>query len=368
MPDPWRVARGALGPCCAVAVATAILLALRTLISSSSTMGQKASVVFGVVLYACVVRWMRARRLAYLEGVEDLHELGRVLARVEFAEITYRALELALFRTYAIPSVSALLERTGRFTESAESCLRRYNDTDLILSEIFERDQDHPRSILALRRLNFIHSHYKISNDDYLFTLSLFMVEPVAWINRYGWRALSQREADAFFELFRTMGVRMGIRGIPGNIAEMARWKDRYAQKHSRFAKSNRAIGDATFALLLKPVPAFAKPFALHASYALMNDPLLLEAMGYPLPSRAFVAAMDGIMRARAAFVRYLLPPRPLWFNANRTPAKASERTGLFEPNFSRYGQSYPGGYAIGRLGPDELRPGLLGKLHGGEE
>ena len=53
----------------------------------------------------------------------------------EFPFDTTRSLEFALFRTFAAPSVSALLAQTGEFPQRAQ---KRYDDTDLILSEIIE--------------------------------------------------------------------------------------------------------------------------------------------------------------------------------------------------------------------------------------
>jgi hypothetical protein len=57
-------------------------------------------------------------------------------------------------------------------------------------------DKQWERPELAQKRLNEIHSKYKISNGDFLYTLSLFIFEPATWINKYDWRQLDEREIN----------------------------------------------------------------------------------------------------------------------------------------------------------------------------
>jgi len=50
--------------------------------------------------------------------------------------------------------------------------------------------------------MNYIHSRYqkagKISNDDLLYTLSVFITEPINWVEMYEWREMSDTEKNAF--------------------------------------------------------------------------------------------------------------------------------------------------------------------------
>jgi hypothetical protein len=57
----------------------------------------------------------------------------------------------------------------------------------------------HPRSkriLKALARMNYIHSKYqkagKISQDDLLYTLSVFVTEPITWVGKYEWRSMTE--------------------------------------------------------------------------------------------------------------------------------------------------------------------------------
>ena len=46
--------------------------------------------------------------------------------------------------------------------------------------------------------MNRIHGQYQISNEDFLYTLSTFIFEPVRWIDRFGWRQTYPNEREAF--------------------------------------------------------------------------------------------------------------------------------------------------------------------------
>src|SRR5947209_11215899 len=86
----------------------------------------------------------------------------------EFPFDTTRALELALFRTFCVPSIGGLLDRTGEFTERTQ---KRYDDTDLLISEVMENGYSGERGARAIERINELHGRFQISNRDFLYVL-----------------------------------------------------------------------------------------------------------------------------------------------------------------------------------------------------
>src|SRR5204862_6729426 len=122
-----------------------------------------------------------------LDPVRDHQRIVRLSARCDFPFDTTRALELALFRTFAVPGVSALLDRTGEFFRHTQL---RYDDTDILVSEMMEHGYHSPRGRAAQRRMNQIHARFDIPNDLYLYVLSTFVFEPIRWNARFGWRRL----------------------------------------------------------------------------------------------------------------------------------------------------------------------------------
>jgi hypothetical protein len=155
------------------------------------------------------------QRLTTLNPEKDYEEIMYLLQCYEFPWDYERALEFALFRTYAVPSISALLYQTGEFVSRPQ---KRYDDTELILYEITENGFDSERGRAALRRMNQMHGRFPIANEDFLYVLSTFVFEPIRWIERFGWRTLRDNEKEGIFRFYSELGHRMNIKDIPKNM------------------------------------------------------------------------------------------------------------------------------------------------------
>ena len=270
-------------------------------------------------------------RILRLDPVKDHHEIVYLDSCYEFPWDTTRSLEFALFRTFAVPTIGALLDQTGEFGQRPQ---KRYDDTDLIVSEILENGYDSERGRAALRRMNRLHGRFDISNDDFLYVLSTFVFEPIRWNARFGWREMVEREKLAQFYYWREVGRRMNIQSIPDDYAAFERYNVDYERQHFRFTEANRRVASSTrdmFLGWLLPRPLFrlGEPFV----YALMDEPLL-DAFGFPRPSPGMRRFVEGALKRRARLLR-LWPER----------RKPCLRTTLKRP-------TYPKGYRIEDLGP----------------
>src|SRR3954451_14080249 len=265
-----------------------------------------------------------------LDPIKDHQRIVFLSTRFEFPFDTTRALEFALYRTYCVPSISELLDRTGEFGRRAQ---KRYDDTDIIVSEMMEWGYDSPRGRTALRRMNQIHGRFSIANADFLYVLSTFVFEPIRWNARFGWRPLCDNERLAMFHFWREVGRRMNIREIPERYDEFEQFNRDYERTHFRFAESNQRVGVATRDLFLGWFPGPLRPLVRPVIYAMMDDPLI-EAFGFPRPGRLARGAVEMSLWVRAAVLR--------WLPARRRPRLRSElRT-----------RTYPDGHWIEDLGP----------------
>ena len=107
----------------------------------------------------------------------------------EFPFDTTRALEFALFRTFCVPRIARLIDGTGEFRNRAQ---KRYDDTDIIVSELMEYGYSSERGSRALARMNAQHGRFNIANDDFRYVLSTFIYEPIRWNARFGWREMCE--------------------------------------------------------------------------------------------------------------------------------------------------------------------------------
>lgn len=280
-----------------------------------------------------MARYTRLRQLQALDPERDYQDIYRISAEYEFPWDLQRSLELALFRTYAVPSIGGLLDRTGEFTRRGQ---KRYDDTVVLLYEMTQDGGlDSERGRAALRRMNRIHGRYSISNDDFLYVLSTFVVIPVRWMAEYGWRPYSRHEVRATVNTFRHIGRLMGLKEIPETYEEFAEFLDHYERKNYAYSPENHRVAEATIAVFEGWFPRFLRPLARRGVLA-MTDAPLRQALGLPRAPRILEAAAPRVLKARALVVR-LLPPRP----ASR-PKKP-------------YTRSYPDGYTLRDIGPDRV-------------
>ncbi len=271
-------------------------------------------------------------RIASLHPERDCEEIARLLATVEFPWDVTRALELALYRTYCVPSIGGLLDATQEFAQRPQ---RRYDDTSLLLAEALEQGLDSPQGREAVRRINHIHHRFDISNDDMRYVLSTFVAVPLRWLDRFGWRPLSDHERDATYNYYCRLGQLTGIRDLPPTWQQMVALSDAYEAEHFRPTAAGARVGTATRELFVGWMWFLPAPLVRTGVHALLDESVL-RVFGFrpaPRPVRALVAAA---LRARGRLVR-LLPPR-------RRPHRVAESWTV---------RSYPDGYEIGRLGPD---------------
>ncbi|SPO23435.1 uncharacterized protein UTRI_02114 [Ustilago trichophora] len=300
----------------------------------------------------------KPRMIDSYRGVRDAQRIVRLSASVDNPFVFTKSLEFALFRTYGIPTISTLLLHTGQLGK-AENAGRRYVDTSGLIQafmtfplprldlpdggeadlaknkeegdnwEHFGEDPDDPRSSISLARVNFLHGRWKskISNNDLMYTLSTFVLEPPKWIDRYEWRQMSPLEKEALFSMFYHIGRCMGIKDIPDNLEEFAEWSVEYEKNYMVFKQCNKDVADHTTNLLMYSLPSFMHGFARNLVASLMDD-RLRTAMGYPIPPSWIVWFKDTLFSVRAMLIRTLFLPRskPL----SNIPIGADEKGNVF--------------------------------------
>ncbi|KAJ1301621.1 hypothetical protein OPQ81_008868 [Rhizoctonia solani] len=232
-----------------------------------------------------------------------------------------KSLEFALFKTYGIESISKLLLETGQLSKEA-NVSRRYVDTAVLIQtwvhipltgpgsgfEELPKGAD-PRGAIAVARVNWLHSKYTISNDDYLYTLALFILEPAKWMEKYEWRGLTPLERQAYFVFWSEIGRRMNIQNIPKTIEDLVEWCEEYERANMTPSQTNKTIAELTTGLLLYHVPSFAQTFGKYAIAALCPE-RLNKAIMAPEPPAWVVNSVNAILKIRKLFIRHLCLPR----------------------------------------------------------
>jgi ER-bound oxygenase mpaB/B'/Rubber oxygenase, catalytic domain len=274
-------------------------------------------------------RYDRLHRIQELNPIQDHWEIYRLMLGYEFPWDITRALEVALMKTYCIPSISKLLDKTGEFYKRSQ---KRYDDTSIILVEIIKWGYDSARGLEAIEKMNAIHGRFRISNEDFLYVLSTFIYEPIRWNQCFGWRKMCEHERLANFYFWQEVGKRMHIKDIPESYEELERYNLEYEQNNFIYSQTNQRIGEATSELFLSWFPQWMH-FAIAPAIPALFDEKMLDAFGFKKPPQ-WIRLLTSISLKIKGKLLYLLPP--------------STKSDFFIDSPIR---SYPDGYNIADVG-----------------
>jgi hypothetical protein len=272
----------------------------------------------------------RPDRNANLDPEVDFVQIARNLSLYEFPWDTLQALSFALFRTYAVPSIGRLLDETRAFGDATQ---KRYDDTAILLEMPLVHGFESSQGKDAIRRINQMHRMYDISNEDFRYVLSTFVVVPYRWIERYGWRRLTETEKLAIVRYYRELARHMGIKEVPETYEGFAELMDAYERDNFAYDAGAQRVADHTLGLLTTFYPRPLRTSVDLFSRSLMDESLI-QAFGFEEPGRVARWVADTSLRLRGHFVA-LLPPR-------RKPVYVHQMPRI---------KSYPGGFMISDLG-----------------
>ena len=275
-------------------------------------------------------RWDHLRRIRSLDPVADNDEIVWLTMRQEFPWDYVQGAGLAFMRDYGVPSIARLLDRTGEFEHDG---VKRYDDTLLIGDEAGAEGLDSPRGRAAVRRLNRIHGHYNIPNDEFAYVLATTIVGPVRWIDEFGWRPLDPVELEAFALFTTRFGELMGIKDLPSTYDGYLQLLLDYERRRFAFDPANRRVAEASLRVAAATTRGVPAPVVRRVAISLMDEPLR-EALGLPRQPAWLGRLVRRALRLRAFALRFA-PPRPA-----AKPYAAS---------------TYPDGYTLADLGPRSM-------------
>jgi hypothetical protein len=277
-------------------------------------------------------RYADLRRIERLDPAVDFDEIIGLVAYHEFPWEYVQGTSIAFMRDYGVPSISDLLDRTGRFEHDGQ---KRYDDTVLIGQEAVAHGIDSPQAHAAVRHLNGIHGHYGIPHHEFRYVLATTLVGPKRFIDRYGYRPLHPHEVEAMTRVTTRLGELMGIKDLPTTYADYEQLLDGYEAEHFAPDPANTRVAEASIRIVTAWYPRVLRPAARRVTIAMLDEPLRV-ALGLPRQPAWLVRSVDALVRLRGRVVR-LLPPRP------------ADKPYRHDPR-----RTYPFGWSLSDLGPRE--------------
>lgn len=274
--------------------------------------------------------------IAAMDAHEDCHDIIMLLGNRVFPMDLLIATEIAQLRTFTIPTIAKLLHQTRQFENEGQ---KRLDDTKALLSEIIVNRPDSERGKEYVEHLNKIHGFYKISNDDYLYTLSTFVFDGKMWLERFGWRQYTEHEHEAVFQFYKQLGEAMKIQEIPESIEAFWAWRCEYEERAAAFSPANKQVALGLLESARRELPWLIRPIFIPATSALLDDDFR-DLLGLKKPSALLRAGVSLAMKVRKALLTRFTIWDDIWF---------------WDTAFFNTYPTYPSGYKVTQLGPKKV-------------
>ncbi|KAI1419163.1 hypothetical protein F5Y12DRAFT_287761 [Xylaria sp. FL1777] len=305
---------------------TWFLWALETFYSRDWFFWLLISPLLYALFYIAVWRSQRkdqARMCSDFENMtlEEAYSIKTRIAEHEFPTVFSAAIKFVFFKAEGVPSVAKLVARAAQRTSSANSKAPRKSKhgTSVAPADLLGRPGA-PETIAAIDRVNHVHSLYrpsgKISDDDLLYVLSLFSLEPIRWIDRFEWRGLTAEECCALATLWKALGeelhipfgnlpsYREGFRDALHWLAELADWGRQYEQRNREKSPESVFLAQKQLDAWVGSVPRCLKCRA-RGLVATLIEPGLRQATGIETPSATAVLLVETVIHVRRLIRRY---------------------------------------------------------------
>ncbi|KAH9884261.1 hypothetical protein F4778DRAFT_568770 [Xylariomycetidae sp. FL2044] len=291
----------------------------------------KAYIIFSLSLHVVLCSLTRHRQKLQAEkpcsfplSRMTLYEAYAMKARMsdqEFSRTFSAATSYALFKSYGIPSIARVVRRAAQSAQAHKvaNVDKREPDSGTVLSHLMGQPGS-DTALAAIARVNYIHSLYrpsgKISDDDLLYTLSLFALEPIRWIERYEWRPPTTIERCAIATFWMALGQDLEIpysklrsygTGWSDGLHwldDLERWSMAYEDKNMRPSSDTVRMGAVVIERHMARVPAMLKA-KLRELVPVILEPRLRNALDITDPSIIWVYLLDAMVMIRKFFIRH---------------------------------------------------------------
>ena len=252
--------------------------------------------------------WAR-KKIAALDAEKDAHQISHLAFEVRYGTplFTHSIFSVAFARQAAVPSIAKVLYRNGK-GGIITNTKKRNNDTLLFFGEFYKHgDKDEGKQAIEL--LNFIHSHFPITNEENLYTLATVVCEPkrlgIFLANK---NMFSKKEFRALYNLWKSLAGLMNIHSIPEDEIKLYEWYENFERKNYAYSDAGKKIVEALAAEFAERwYPSFMKYQGTQYFYSLFDD-RLLQTLQIAKPNFIYRYAVKFYMWTQLRILFQVLP------------------------------------------------------------
>lgn len=171
------------------------------------------------------------RRIAALDPVRDADEIARLslVTLHGHVPLVYALFTVAFLKQVAVPTMARILYRRGTGDIVVET-IRRNDDTIVFFGQLLDHGPGSPTGQEWIARLNQIHAHFPLRNDDSLYTLATLALDAESIPAQVGASLFSPAELDSHWAFWRAVAERQGVADIPSSREDLRAWAADYEQ------------------------------------------------------------------------------------------------------------------------------------------
>jgi len=163
---------------------------------------------------------------------------------------------IALLKTM---SISHLVVQLYGDSQLNRQTYERLNKTRDFIKALITSGIDSEQSTSVFAHINRMHSNLPASNDDFLYVLSTFILEPIRFNRQFSTTQLTKEAIDTLLGFWKEVGSRMNINNIPLSEAQWKAFQIDYEASHQIYSLEGEDLAKKS----LNQVVRLSLPFGL---------------------------------------------------------------------------------------------------------
>ena len=163
---------------------------------------------------------------------------------------------LALLKTMSIAHLVGQLYGDSQLNMQTYVRLDR---TRMFIKTLIQSGIDSEQSKQIIEHLNRVHANLPATNDDFLYVLSTFILEPIRFNQRFSQNHLTDDEVACLVAFWREVGDAMLIRHLPATAQEWRVFQRQYEANYQHYTKEGNDLASRS----LQEVVKLSLPFGI---------------------------------------------------------------------------------------------------------
>lgn len=248
-------------------------------------------------------RYDNLKKIEQMDALRDHSQIVKIMVSYEFPWDFQRSyVEMVFVRFFAGTRMAGLVHGRGYAQAHPQ---RRYDDTSIMLFEMIKHGYDSVQGRACIERMNYIHGHFPICNEDFAYITASLILEPIYWNKRFGWRLMSENEKKAWLCFWLEIGKRMHIQNLPKSLEEMETFKLEYETQLVRKSQATKQLGSLFVELVSSWFPLVPTPIVGILLRCLLDDSSL-KAFEMKAPPVVLKNLVGFCLRSRASILSFL--------------------------------------------------------------